>query len=140
MPIFYNNFELGFVPFFRTESVRALVRAVDDSLGIYEHRWGDAPLRYLAVSLFAQAHEVCYFGPEAYPYHHGRWSWRDTWARVVNAISMRVGGQAIFIPGRNRGEFELRAQDVRMPLEGSATVPTETALPADTRMGGEEGS
>eukprot|EP00937_MAST-01D_sp_MAST-1D-sp2_P008055 g8055.t1 len=111
LPIFYNNFELGHVPFFRSAAAQQYARDVDSSLGIYRHRWGDAPLRYAAVSLLASDTQVCYFAPALYPYYHGRWGWRQALALRLNAWSMRWwGGNATYVPGRDRGVFEINAQ------------------------------
>jgi hypothetical protein len=55
---YYNNLEITDVAFWLRPEVQHFVQFVDASHGIYLHRWGDAPLRYLALALFATREEV----------------------------------------------------------------------------------
>lgn len=51
--MFYTNFELGKLSFFNKESsYKKYYEAIKNSGGIYFHRWGDAPIKYLGVKLF----------------------------------------------------------------------------------------
>ena len=50
--IFYNNFEVSKVSLWTGDKYRDYIKYVDRLGGIYEHRWGDAPIRSLAVSMF----------------------------------------------------------------------------------------
>jgi hypothetical protein len=52
LPIFYNNFEIVHVPWYRSGKVQGWINHVDRSHKIYTHRWGDAGLRYLTALLF----------------------------------------------------------------------------------------
>ena len=47
--MYFNNFEVSSVTFFRSAPVRAWSAAVLRSGGLYRHRWGDAPLRYITL-------------------------------------------------------------------------------------------
>jgi len=59
MPIVYNNFEVTRVSFFRDHvGVNSFKRFVLDSQGIYTKRWGDAPLRWLSLQLYAEPTSV----------------------------------------------------------------------------------
>jgi hypothetical protein len=49
----YNNIEVLDVNFWRRPDVQHFVTFVDASWGIYLYRWGDSPLRYIALALFA---------------------------------------------------------------------------------------
>ena len=49
--MFYTNFEVSSLAFWRSEEYASFFRAIDLSEGIYRHRWGDAPIHHLAVSL-----------------------------------------------------------------------------------------
>ena len=60
--MYYNNFEVSSVPFFRRMEVLKWTNAVLDSGGIFLYRWGDAPLRYLTLALFASPAEVLHRG------------------------------------------------------------------------------
>lgn len=52
---FYNNFELSRTDLWRSEAYADLFRSVDDSGGIFLGRWGDAPIRTIALSALQDA-------------------------------------------------------------------------------------
>jgi alpha 1,2-mannosyltransferase len=57
--IFYNNLELSNASMWRNEPrIAAWLRQVDESGGIYQHRWGDAPIHTLAVTQFIERDQV----------------------------------------------------------------------------------
>ena len=56
--LFYNNFEIGSVPFFRSAAVLNFTVAVMRSNGIYRYRWGDALLRYATIAIFASSSDL----------------------------------------------------------------------------------
>jgi hypothetical protein len=66
---FYNNLEVMNVSFWLRPEVQHFVRMVDVSHGTYLHRWGDAPMRYLALALFATPQEVA-MKPFSWEYVH----------------------------------------------------------------------
>lgn len=51
---FYNNFEISKVSFFLKPEVQRLINIIDLSHEIFVHRWGDATLRYLIISMFCE--------------------------------------------------------------------------------------
>lgn len=55
---YWNNFEIVRTEFFRQENVTDWVNTVVESHGIYKYRWGDAPLRYLTLAMFAKPEQV----------------------------------------------------------------------------------
>jgi hypothetical protein len=58
MPNYRNNFEVVDISFMRRKQVVDFIQAVDESRGIFLYRWGDAPLRFIILALFANATEV----------------------------------------------------------------------------------
>jgi Glycolipid 2-alpha-mannosyltransferase len=71
VPLFYNNFEMLSLRFFREhEGVRKWLDAVDRNGGIYRSRWGDAPLRYTTAALFVPLEKIKEFNPSKFPYAH----------------------------------------------------------------------
>ena len=50
--IFYNNFELSKLSLWRRKEYRDYIDYIDQSKGIFLRRWGDAPVKSLALSLF----------------------------------------------------------------------------------------
>jgi hypothetical protein len=66
---FYNNMEIMDIRFWMRPDVQHFVHFVDTSWGIYRHRWGDAPLRYIALAIFANERMVR-DRPHTWHYHH----------------------------------------------------------------------
>jgi hypothetical protein len=58
IPNFWNNIEAVDLSFMRRKDVLDFVRAIDESKGIFLYRWGDAPLRYITLALFANATQI----------------------------------------------------------------------------------
>ena len=80
-PMFFNNWELVFVPFFRSKAVRRFNQAVIATNGHFLYRWGDAPLRYFQLALFVnQSKLLCLQSPmwsKYFSYSHKN-DWRNT--------------------------------------------------------------
>ncbi|CAM9689269.1 unnamed protein product [Discosporangium mesarthrocarpum] len=51
VPSFYTNFEVASLKMLRSSEYMQWFEAVDRSGGMFLHRWGDAPLRFLGLSL-----------------------------------------------------------------------------------------
>jgi hypothetical protein len=51
--MFYNNFEIGNIKWFREKPYQSLYEHIKDSGGIYTNRWGDAPIRFFGIALLA---------------------------------------------------------------------------------------
>jgi len=67
VPMIYNNFEIAYVPFWTQERVQQLIKDVDATHDIYLSRWGDAPLRFFELVMFAKENEtICW----DFDYHH----------------------------------------------------------------------
>ena len=58
IPNYWNNIEAIDLSFIRGEEVLNFTKAVDESQGIFLYRWGDAPLRYVTLALFANTSQV----------------------------------------------------------------------------------
>jgi len=63
---FWTNFEIGDLRFFRSKEYRALFDHLDRAGGFYTERWGDAPIRSLALGLLAGFDRVHYFEDISY--------------------------------------------------------------------------
>jgi len=50
--IFYNNFEISALSLWTSKSYRDYIKFIDFLGGIYYYRWGDAPIKSIAVMLF----------------------------------------------------------------------------------------
>lgn len=58
---YYNNLEIVNMDFFLSLEVQKFINVIDLSHNIYHKSWGDAPLRYALLSLFAENNEVVPF-------------------------------------------------------------------------------
>ena len=56
--VFYNNFEMSRLDFWRGPKFQKFFKHIDDSRGIYTARWGDAPIKTLAIQIFAPFRKV----------------------------------------------------------------------------------
>jgi len=68
--IVYNNFEVSDVSLWRSTGYRDFIDFIDSKGGIFYHRWGDAPIKSLAVSLLLREDEVHQFNDIGYS-HQG---------------------------------------------------------------------
>jgi len=68
--IFYNNFEVSDLKVWRSAEYRDYIDYIDHTGGIYYHRWGDAPIKTLAVTLLMRKERTYHFKDIAY--NHGR--------------------------------------------------------------------
>ncbi|GAA5973262.1 hypothetical protein JCM21900_006032 [Sporobolomyces salmonicolor] len=61
--MYYNNFEIVHRSFFESEPYQAYVDYLDKAGGFFKERWGDAPVRTIAVSLFLPKSATHSFAP-----------------------------------------------------------------------------
>ena len=67
--IFYNNFEVSSAKLWESDKYRAYIDYIDHQGGIYHHRWGDAPIKGIAVSMFVPRNKTHHF--KDIGYRHG---------------------------------------------------------------------
>ncbi|GAA5822265.1 hypothetical protein JCM11251_006283 [Rhodosporidiobolus azoricus] len=63
---FWTNFEIGNLRFFRSKDYQDYFGYLDKAGGFYNERWGDAPVRALALGLFANVSQIHHFSDLAY--------------------------------------------------------------------------
>ena len=68
--VYYTNFEISRLDFWLSKEYREFVDYVDRLGGIYFHRWGDAPIKTIGVSLFVPDTKVHRFND--IHYSHGK--------------------------------------------------------------------
>lgn len=56
--MFYTNFEIGLVQWFKDSDYKQYYEWLDNSGGFYTKRWGDAPIKYLGVTLLMDPKHV----------------------------------------------------------------------------------
>lgn len=64
--IFYNNFEVSRLSLWLSEDYQKFIDYIDRLGGIYHNRWGDAPIKTIAVSIFVPQNETHLFKDIAY--------------------------------------------------------------------------
>lgn len=68
---FWTNFEITNLDFLRSEAYEKYMDFLEDEKGFYYERWGDAPVRSLALALFADKSKIHWFrdiGYQHFPY------------------------------------------------------------------------
>ncbi|SGZ30941.1 BQ5605_C046g12276 [Microbotryum silenes-dioicae] len=65
---FWTNFEIGDLRFFRSEPYQTVFNELDQAGGFFSERWGDAPVRSLALGLLSDVDRIHYF--EDFAYQH----------------------------------------------------------------------
>ena len=68
--MYYNNFEVSALSLWRSPDYQHYIEYVDSLGGIYYYRWGDAPIKSLAVALFVPSTKIHQFTDV--PYQHRR--------------------------------------------------------------------
>ncbi len=68
--LYYTNFEVCYLPWFRGDLWQRYFRHIDEAGGIYAHRWGDHTIRYAGVKLFMPLARVRQFAGIQYS-HQG---------------------------------------------------------------------
>jgi len=66
--IYYNNFEVSAMRLWRSQEYQHYMDMIDHIGGIYYHRWGDAPIKSIAVSMFVPENQVHRF--RGFGYNH----------------------------------------------------------------------
>ena len=61
LKVFYNNFEISKLSFWRSDEYIRYFKFIDQLGGIYKYRWGDAPIKGLALSLFMPPSKIHMF-------------------------------------------------------------------------------
>ena len=59
--MFYNNFEISSMSLWLSAEYQRYVDYIDRAGGIYYHRWGDAPIKSIAVSIFVPRNSTHFF-------------------------------------------------------------------------------
>ena len=49
--MFYTNFELGYIPWFKESGYMEYYNYLDNTGGFFTKRWGDAPIKYLGINM-----------------------------------------------------------------------------------------
>jgi hypothetical protein len=72
---YYSNFVITSVPFWKRRNVQEYLHAVEESIGIYQYRWGDHVIQALALKMFCEPDKVHFFND--FRYSHGSHQWTN---------------------------------------------------------------
>lgn len=70
--MYYTNFEICDLRWFRSPDWQDFFRTIDDAKGIWTNRWGDAPIRYLGVLGLLPDGQIRQF-TELHYFHQSEW-------------------------------------------------------------------
>ena len=68
--MFYNNFEVSSMKLWMSREYQDYIRMIDDAGGIYYNRWGDAPIKSIAVSMFVPLNKTHCFRDFQYSHQY----------------------------------------------------------------------
>lgn len=71
MEVYYTNFEIYDMDFFRSEEYQSYFKYLDSTNNIYYRRWGDHCIRFLGLSMFADPSDIWCI--KDFAYQHGSW-------------------------------------------------------------------
>lgn len=66
--VFYTNFETFNIEWFKSQDYQNYFNFIDRSAGIYQYRWGDHSIRYIAVNSLAKSEQI-YFYDDIHYFH-----------------------------------------------------------------------
>lgn len=89
MEVASTNLEWFHMPSFKKQKQLQWKAKVLENGGIFRHRWGDAPLRTLLVSMFFDRHEVTRFCP--FEYNHSDWMTEPACTGTVDQTVISYG-------------------------------------------------
>ena len=56
--MYYNNFEISRLSLWLSQDYQRFINYIDRLGGIYYHRWGDAPIKSIAVAMFVRRNQT----------------------------------------------------------------------------------
>jgi hypothetical protein len=68
--MYYNNFEVSALSLWWSSSYQAYIEYIDSLGGFYYYRWGDAPVKSMAVSMFVPRNRTHLFSDIGYHHQH----------------------------------------------------------------------
>jgi len=70
--LYYTNFEISNLDFWRSNEYMKYFNTIDKNGGIYYHRWGDHVIHFLALSMFVDKNKIYCFKDIDYSHQHFR--------------------------------------------------------------------
>jgi len=85
--VFYNNFEISALSLWKSQQYQDYINYIDLLGGIYYNRWGDAPIKTIAVTLFLREQDVHMFANVSYQHKGFYYPLENTTARPDEVTS-----------------------------------------------------
>ncbi|GAA5856071.1 hypothetical protein JCM8547_002966 [Rhodosporidiobolus lusitaniae] len=98
---FWTNMEIGDLRFFRSREYQDFFQYLDEAGGFYHERWGDAPVRTLALGLFARLSQIHHFSDLGYQHDWFFSCPRSSTSRIPSSLR-----DTLLRPGRGIGKSE----------------------------------
>lgn len=80
--VFYTNFEIFNMAWFKSDLYQNFYKYIDASAGIYKYRWGDHVLRYIALNCLSSMDKCLFFNDIAY--YHGSLYYNQQYSNTFN--------------------------------------------------------
>jgi alpha 1,2-mannosyltransferase len=122
--VIYNNFELGRISFFRSSAYQSWFNYLDKTAGFHHKRWGDAPVRTLAVEYLLDPSASLQLGSSEFSVHYEHastqfrdWVFGDRWEKPCTLNTRMKQGAACSISGvmeKARIALQLHAEADRL--------------------------
>jgi len=89
MAMYYTNFEIADLRWFRSDAYQRFFRYLDQLAGFHQERWGDAPVHSYAVDIMLEPGQVHFF--EDIAYRHGAMTFdvNDPWKLWGSSCPLR---------------------------------------------------
>jgi hypothetical protein len=78
---FYSNFMITKIDFWLRTEVQNFLKAIDNSLGIYQYRWGDHIIQTHAIKMFSQRERIYHF--KDFHYFHRSHNWANYNKKII---------------------------------------------------------
>ena len=72
--MYYNNFEISSMRLWLSKDYASYIDYIDRTGGIYFYRWGDAPIKSIAVTMFIPQERTYNFSDIGYKHQHVRFN------------------------------------------------------------------
>ena len=95
--VFYNNFEISSVSFWRSRMYREFVREVDINGGIFRQRWGDASVKTIGLAVLVPPDKIQQFDTIGYRHQHHR-----QFGKSVTPIPRLLSSTSLFHKRKNK--------------------------------------
>ena len=88
--LYYSNFEISNLNFWRSDIYKKYYNTIDQNGGIYYHRWGDAIIHFLALAMLVDKNRVYCFKDIDYSHQDFRPNKKTLIATMLNCFMKSI--------------------------------------------------